>query len=378
MFKIYKVPEGVYSFGGYPLQNRAECGIMNFMKCHSQTAVQIVGNGGSDRTERMVTMNNAHKIAVLVLSFALLTAAGACGKQKENPDLLNDQITTLTETAEETTEEATETSTEATTRSTLESETVDPTATEGPTVALTAPPVTTPLRTIPAPTAAPKQTAAPAPATTAAPAPATTAVPVPATAAATTLVPVPVEGQPVPAASESPIGPGDLIELPLVPGETTTVAVPGAAESPLVPAGDPANPPMPNLSQNTIDENSGKLTANGTDLYIGSNISAFISVNPPLRQDTNPNPQNINGQQVNLVEYSYTDYVIYCNAADNSVLYIDMSGSAIQTSKGIHVGSTVDEVTAAYGAGQTYVFGTNTLSFNFRDGIVNMITIGVQ
>ena len=374
MFKIDKVLTGIYSFGGYPLQKRAECGIMFFVKCHSQTAVQNVGIGGSDRTERKVTMNNAHKIAVLVLSFALLAAVSACGKQKENPDLLNDQITTLTETAEETTEETTETSTETTTRSTLESETVDPTATEGPTVSPN-PPATTPLRTIPAPTAAPKQTAAPAPATTAAPAPATTAAPVPATAAATTLAPVPVEGtQPVPNASESPIGPGDPIELPLVPGETTTVA----AETPLTPAGDPANPPMPNFSQNTVDENSGKLTMNGTDLYIGGNVSAFISVNPPLRQNEDPNPRLVNGQQVNCVEYSYTDYVIVCNAANNSVLYIDLSGSAIQTSKGIHVGSTVDEVTAAYGAGQTYTFGSNTLSFNFRDGIVNMITIGVQ
>jgi hypothetical protein len=135
---------------------------------------------------------------------------------------------------------------------------------------------------------------------------------------------------------------------------------------------------MPNLSLNVVDENGGRLTANGTDLYIGGNADTFISVNPPLRETSDPNSRLIGNQQVQCVEYSYADYVIVCREDDHSVLYIDLSGPSIQTSRGIHVGSTVDEVTAAYGAGQTYTFGSNTLSFNLRDGIVNMITIGVQ
>lgn len=79
------------------------------------------------------------------------------------------------------------------------------------------------------------------------------------------------------------------------------------------------------------------------------------------------------------IVYTYPDFILR-TAVENGVEWIhdlEITGSSIQTKKGIHVGSTEAEVTAAYGAASDlgYIYNTaeGELEFEMENGVVKKI-----
>lgn len=118
---------------------------------------------------------------------------------------------------------------------------------------------------------------------------------------------------------------------------------------------------------------------NGTTLRVGDNVSGFVSA---VKENSYESAQSCygNGEDIN---YYYDDFTIYVwNENGNYMTVgIDITGSGAATQKGITIGSTVNDVIAAYGNGYTedamdyvYTYGDCNLRFTILDGQVHYIS----
>lgn len=98
---------------------------------------------------------------------------------------------------------------------------------------------------------------------------------------------------------------------------------------------------------------------NGNALRVGDNASGFTSAVPAKSQESAPSCYG-NGENIN---YYYDDFTIFVwNENGNYMVYsIDIGGAGVATQEGITIGSTVDDLIAAYGGeyqeeGMDYVY----------------------
>jgi hypothetical protein len=97
---------------------------------------------------------------------------------------------------------------------------------------------------------------------------------------------------------------------------------------------------------------------------------AFVSANPPAQEPLEAPSCLGNGTDVN---YYYNDFTIYVWKDENGVsqtIGIQIKGAGASTNRGISVGSTADDVVAAYGSlytqqGSYYVYNYNDCSLRF-------------
>lgn len=265
-------------------------------------------------------MSNWKKITSAILAFTMLTAVSACGKQAEPERTMPEETTEVTTSAEET-----ETTTEEaeTTEDTTASETTEDASGEGTTT----------------------ETAAASGETTEA---ATEG----AAAAVETQAAAQNNDQPAPA--------------------QTPAAQQGNNDHPAQTA-DPA--PAQNTNAPEMEFTSGGVTVN-----VGESAQAFVSGVGYNNFESSPSCLG-NGEDV---VYYYNDYTLYVWDVDGScqLVGIDLLNGNASTSRGITVGSSAQDVIAAYGNGYTeensdfvYRYDNNcSLRFTLNDGKVTFIS----
>ena len=260
-------------------------------------------------------MKNWKKLAALVLTFAMLAAVSACGKQQEPERTMPEDTTEVTTTAEE------ETDTDSTTTA-KETTTAASTTTTGNSTETTSASTTT---------AAGETTAAGAETTAA-------------------------ETQ---AQTEAPAA-------------VNTTQAPAADPTPA-----PAEEPSPSVNTNAPEMS---FTSGGMTVNVGESALAFVSGVGYNSFETAPSCLG-NGEDIN---YYYNDYTLYVWNDNDSyrLIGIDIQGGDATTSRGIKVGSSVNDVTAAYGTGYTeensdyvYRYDNNcSLRFTIEGGTVTFIS----
>ncbi len=261
-------------------------------------------------------MKNWKKLAALVLTFAMLAAVSACGKQQEPERTMPEDTTEVTTTAEE------ETDTDSTTTA-KETTTAASTTTTGNSTETTSASTTT---------AAGETTAAGAAETTAA------------------------ETQ---AQTEAPAA-------------VNTTQAPAADPTPA-----PAEEPSPSVNTNAPEMS---FTSGGMTVNVGESALAFVSGVGYNSFDSSPSCLG-NGEDI---VYRYDDYTLFVWNDNDSyrLIGIDIQGGDATTSRGIKVGSSVNDVTAAYGTGYTeensdyvYRYDNNcSLRFTIEGGTVTFIS----
>lgn len=271
-------------------------------------------------------MDNMKKWLGVFLCAAMLASVSACGKQGEEapttPEDITTEMTTAVDADTEATTEETIVSTEAATKkavSTTAVTTEDAAATtaEGDTTA-----------------ASDETTAASETATTAAAAADTTTAAAAATDAPTQATPAPTEAA-TPAPTEAP-----------------TPAPQPAGDDPLV------------------------FSYGGSSVKLGESAQAFTAAVPANSEEKSPSCLG-NGEDIN---YYYNDFTLYVWNDNGSykTIGIDIISAGAGTNRGITIGSTAEQVIAAYGNDYTergsefvYDFGNNcSLCFALNDGAV--------
>ena len=295
-------------------------------------------------------MKITRKLTGLAVCLAVMTAFAACGKNSEEVTNAPETTTEVTTAAGETTEETTtaaETEAETTTKAAKETTTAVTSTTAGTTAA--AQTTTTAAATT---KAAEKATENPA-ATTAAKAADPAQAPKAGDAAQTTAKAEETTAAPVQA---------DTTEAPAPATEATTEA----------PTDAPA--PAVNTSASELLFEFG-----GASLNIGDNAQSFVGAVPPNSQDASVSCYG-NGEDIN---YYYDDFTLYIwNENGNYMTYgIDITGTGAQTSRGITIGSSVEDVKAAYGTGYeelgsdyVYTYGEFNLHFTIAGNAVTAIS----
>lgn len=118
---------------------------------------------------------------------------------------------------------------------------------------------------------------------------------------------------------------------------------------------------------------------NGNVLRVGDDATGFLSAMPPEFEETAPSMYGT-GEDIS---YYYDDFTVYVwNGNGGAVTYsIDITGSGAATQKGITIGSSADDVIAAYGTEYTeqamdyvYTYEDCTLRFTLIDGQVHYIS----
>ncbi len=267
-------------------------------------------------------MRNTKKLLLMLTALCLLsTGLAGCGKEKEElSDSQQEQTETTTEVAKETvaeTEAVTTKETKATTTTKAEETTAESTS-ETAETETTASETT---ETTAAATEAPTETEAPAP-------------------------------------TEAPTEPIDQATQP-------------PATEP--PTEAPTEPPAAFSAEDL------KFTYNGTSLTVGEDASAFVSAVAPDSSESAPSCYG-NGEDVN---YYYPNFTLYIWDNDGVKLTygIDIKSAGLATSKGISVGSSVNDLIAAYGSnysveGMDYVYaeGNSNLRFSIANDTVVYIS----
>lgn len=117
----------------------------------------------------------------------------------------------------------------------------------------------------------------------------------------------------------------------------------------------------------------------GNVLRVGDDASGFVAAVPPEFEETSPSMYGT-GEDIS---YYYNDFTIYVwNGNGGAAAYsIDITGSGAATQKGITIGSSAEDVIAAYGTEYTeqamdyvYTYGDCTLRFTLVDGQVHYIS----
>ncbi len=270
-------------------------------------------------------MKNTKKLLLTLTGLCLLcTGFTGCGKEKEDlSDSQQEQTETTTEAAKETTAETeavTTKETKATTTTKAEETTAESTS-ETAETETTASETTETTATTEAATEAPTQTEAPAP-------------------------------------TEAPTEPIDQATQP-------------PATEP--PTEAPTEPPAAFSAEDL------KFTYNGASLTVGEDASAFVSAVAPDSSESAPSCYG-NGEDVN---YYYPNFTLYIWDNDGVKLTygIDIKSAGLATSKGISVGSSVNDLVAAYGSnysveGMDYVYaeGNSNLRFSIANDTVVYIS----
>lgn len=206
----------------------------------------------------------------------------------------------------------------------------------------------------------------------------TTPAPVATTAKATTAKPVATTAKPVATTPKTP-----TTQQPAVTQQPDSQPDPPAPEPEPepAPAPDPVNdiPPEPEPLDEPLPTvppavavTGDELTFvyNGQSLTLKQSADAFVSANPPAQEPLEAPSCLGNGTDVN---YYYNDFTIYVWKDENGVsqtIGIQIKGAGASTNRGISVGSTVDDVVAAYGSlytqqGSYYVYNYDDCSLRF-------------
>lgn len=142
----------------------------------------------------------------------------------------------------------------------------------------------------------------------------------------------------------------------------------------------PTDPPTeaPTAAPNDAPEMS--FTFGSGTLNIGDSAQGFTAAEPFASEEKSPSCLG-NGEDIN---YYYNDFTLYVWNDNGSyqTIGIDISGAGASTSRGITIGSTAEEVTAAYGLDYTeensdFVYrydGDCSLRFTMNGGVVTFIS----
>ncbi len=165
---------------------------------------------------------------------------------------------------------------------------------------------------------------------------------------------------------------------------TETTAAPETTEAPTNANTEPpateraTDPPTEPPAQNNAPEMSFTF-GNGT-VNIGENAQGFTAAVPFNSEEKSPSCLG-NGEDIN---YYYNDFTLYVWNDNGSyqTIGIDISGAGASTSRGITIGSSAEQVTAAYGTGYTeensdFVYrydGDCSLRFTMSNGTVTFIS----
>ncbi|MBP0972448.1 MAG: hypothetical protein J5851_00920 [Oscillospiraceae bacterium] len=129
--------------------------------------------------------------------------------------------------------------------------------------------------------------------------------------------------------------------------------------------------------QRTEDEL--QFSYNNATVRLGDNAKGFVDAAAPDYEEAAPSCYG-DGEDIN---YHYPDFTLFVwNSNDSYLLYgIDITGGSTESSRGIHVGSSKDDVIAAYGTNYSedgsdivYTYGDCNLRFTIKDGSVTYIS----
>lgn len=158
-------------------------------------------------------------------------------------------------------------------------------------------------------------------------------------------------------------------ETTAAPAENTTAAPTEAATE------APTEAPAPQSNADPIS-----FTFNGGTLVLGESAQGFTAAVPANNSESSPSCLG-NGEDIN---YYYNDFTIYVWNDNGSykTIGIDITGAGAETSRGIKIGSTEEDVIAAYGNDYlkresefVYDFDNNChLGFTLNDGKVTFIS----
>ncbi len=137
--------------------------------------------------------------------------------------------------------------------------------------------------------------------------------------------------------------------------EETTEAPPAATEPPTTPA-----------VQFTAEDL--EFQCNGVSLTVGQDAAGFVAAVPADTVESAPSCYG-DGSDIN---YYYSNFTLYIWDSNGTQLTygIDITGTGLTTSKGIGIGSSLADVTAAYGSGYTvegtdYVYKVDNSNLRF-------------
>ncbi len=158
--------------------------------------------------------------------------------------------------------------------------------------------------------------------------------------------------------------------------ETTTAAPAETTAAPTEAATDaPTEAAAPQSNADPIS-----FSYNGGTLKLGESAQGFTSAVPANNEEKSPSCLG-NGEDIN---YYYNDFTVYVWNDNGSykTIGIDITGGGVSTSRGIKIGSSAEDVIAAYGneylereSEFVYDFGNNChLGFTLNDGKVTFIS----
>ena len=129
--------------------------------------------------------------------------------------------------------------------------------------------------------------------------------------------------------------------------------------------------------QRTEDEL--RFTYNNATVRLGDNAKGFVDAAAPDYEEAAPSCYG-DGEDIN---YYYPDFTLFVWNSNDSYLLcgIDITGGSTETSRGIHIGSSKDDVTTAYGTNYSedgsdivYTYGDCNLRFTMENGSVTYIS----
>lgn len=156
------------------------------------------------------------------------------------------------------------------------------------------------------------------------------------------------------------------------PAEETDAVVEETTEAP--PVTEPDTAPAAQFSAEDL-----AFQYNGVSLTVGQDAAGFVAAVPADTMESAPSCYG-NGSDVN---YYYSNFTLYIWDSEGKQLTygIDITGAGLTTSKGIGIGSSLADVTAAYGSGCTvegpdYVYAVDdcTLRFTISGDAVTYIS----
>ena len=157
------------------------------------------------------------------------------------------------------------------------------------------------------------------------------------------------------------------------PAEETDAVVEETTEAPPA-ATEPDTAPAAQFSAEDL-----AFQYNGVSLTVGQDAAGFVAAVPADTMESAPSCYG-NGSDVN---YYYSNFTLYIWDSEGKQLTygIDITGAGLTTSKGIGIGSSLADVTAAYGSGCTvegpdYVYAVDdcTLRFTISGDAVTYIS----
>ena len=170
--------------------------------------------------------------------------------------------------------------------------------------------------------------------------------------------------------SEAPEDTKDTKETTAAPADETAAPTEAPTEEPTeAPTEAPAEQPKSELL----------FEFGGASINIGDNAQSFVGAVAPNNEESAPSCYG-NGEDIN---YYYDDFTIYVwNENGNYLTYgIDITGTGAATSRGITVGSSVDDLKAAYGedykelgSDYVYTYGEYNLHFTIAGDTVTKIS----